>query len=387
MWLTLGVGTNMVTLLALDSATAYQAHVYTVCADSSVSDSAMVMFVTEEDTAMVCPAPTGLMVNNVTTTSADVMWNTVPGAIQYIVHYGPVADTTMWLTLGVDTNSVTLFTLESGTAYGVHVFTVCADSSVSSMAMVTFTTTTGGCALTVNVGTTNVTCYGLKNGSATVAVAGGTGPYTYAWSNGRTQSMLPKLKAGTYTVTVTDANGCTGVGTANISQPAAIQAYHVTTQTCPGECTGTSTAIVYAGGVAPFTFEWSNGETTATITGLCAGVYWVTITDASGCEKIVGAHVSANPSACDAVRLAVDDDATTFGLYPNPADVNVNLVLPVYEGTADVMVYNAMGQRVIATTVESVSSASLDVRRLASGIYHVQFVNNGLVRTAKFVKQ
>lgn len=344
-----------------------------------------------EDVVTECAAPTNLSIDNITATSVDISWDAVSGATQYIVQYRPVGDTA-WLSVGVDTNALFLFTLESNTLYEVQVQTVCGDSTSGNMAMTTFTTlNTGGCTLTVNIGHTNATCFGLKTGSATAVAVGGTGPYTYLWSNGRTQSSLPKLAAGTYSVTVTDANGCTAVGTVSISQPAPILAYQLSTQTCPGQCTGTAEVFWVSGGIAPLSYMWSNGETTTSITNLCAGIYWVTITDASGCKKIVGSAVSANPSVCGSggpgPQRVGGNAVTAFNVYPNPADATINVTLPAYEGAAHIEIYNAMGQLVITTTVESRSYTSLDVSQFASGVYHVQFVNNGLVESTKFIKQ
>ncbi|WP_424108311.1 SprB repeat-containing protein, partial [Pseudomonas viridiflava] len=74
-------------------------------------------------------------------------------------------------------------------------------------------------------GQTNVACFGGTNGSATVSATGGTGPYTYSWSpSGGTAATATGLAAGTYTVTVTDANGCTATRAFTITAPPAIVA-------------------------------------------------------------------------------------------------------------------------------------------------------------------
>ncbi|NBT11978.1 MAG: adhesin, partial [Betaproteobacteria bacterium] len=72
--------------------------------------------------------------------------------------------------------------------------------------------------ITLN-GTTNILCNGGNNGSINVSVSGGTGGYTYLWSSGQTSEDLTNLIAGTYSVTVTDANGCTAQGSYTITQP------------------------------------------------------------------------------------------------------------------------------------------------------------------------
>jgi gliding motility-associated-like protein len=140
-------------------------------------------------------------------------------------------------------------------------------------------------ALVLNASSTNVTCNGSCDGSASIAASGGTPGYTYSWApGGQTTPSITGLCSGTYTVTVTDAAGCTDTRTITITQPPAILA-NVTHNdvSCNGGCNGTATANA-TGGTGPYTYLWSpNGQTTNGITGLCAGNYTITITDANGC--------------------------------------------------------------------------------------------------------
>ncbi|HZG00123.1 MAG TPA: SprB repeat-containing protein, partial [Chitinophagales bacterium] len=142
----------------------------------------------------------------------------------------------------------------------------------------------------MNLTPVHALCYGAKNGSVSASVIG-DGPFTFAWSNGKTTQNIANVGAGTYTVTVTDVDGDTSTASTSVNQPASIVAYVNCTKVCPGQCNGFATIVVLSGGTAPYTFQWSNGGTTTSITGLCPGVYWVTITDAIGCKKIVGAAV------------------------------------------------------------------------------------------------
>ncbi|WP_221932251.1 T9SS type A sorting domain-containing protein [Flavobacterium zepuense] len=133
---------------------------------------------------------------------------------------------------------------------------------------------------------TNIDCNGGTTGSATVAVTGGTPGYTYSWApSGGTAATASGLTAGTYTVTVTDANLCTDTQSFTITQPAALTA--TTSQTnvlCNGQASGTASVIV-SGGTAGYTYLWSpSGGTASTATGLTVGAYSVLITDANGCS-------------------------------------------------------------------------------------------------------
>ncbi|MFJ7541790.1 MBG domain-containing protein, partial [Pedobacter suwonensis] len=135
---------------------------------------------------------------------------------------------------------------------------------------------------------TNVACNGASNGSASVTASGGAGGYTYSWSpSGGTAATATGLSAGTYTCTITDANNCQIIKTFTITQPTAITA--TTSQTnvaCNGASNG-SASVTASGGAGSYTYSWSpSGGTAATATGLSAGTYTCTITDANNCQII-----------------------------------------------------------------------------------------------------
>jgi large repetitive protein len=135
---------------------------------------------------------------------------------------------------------------------------------------------------------TNVSCNGGNSGAATIAITGGTPGYTYLWApSGGTAASITGRTAGTYTCTITDANGCTHTQTVNITQPSAIVS-SVSSQTnlsCNGGNNGAATVAV-SGGTPTYTYSWAPaGGTTSTATGLNAGTYTCTITDANGCTR------------------------------------------------------------------------------------------------------
>jgi gliding motility-associated-like protein len=134
----------------------------------------------------------------------------------------------------------------------------------------------------------NVTCNGANNGTATVNASGGSGTYTYAWTpSGGTGATASNLAPGSYTVTVNDGNTCQTTASVTITQPSAL-ASSVTTQSdvsCNGGTNGSATVNV-TGGAGGYTYSWSpTGGTNATATGLAAGTYTLTATDANLCPQ------------------------------------------------------------------------------------------------------
>ena len=162
--------------------------------------------------------------------------------------------------------------------------------------------------LTVTIGNVNnVQCFGQSNGSAQAQPSGGTVPYSYAWSNGQTTPTAAGLAAGNYSVTVTDANGCTATGSVTITQPTQIN-ITVTTQTQPSCFGGTNGTITVAasGGTPGYTYNWSNGQTGATASNLAAGNYTVTVTDANGCTRDLAINLG-QPTLLEATIINSED--------------------------------------------------------------------------------
>jgi len=152
-------------------------------------------------------------------------------------------------------------------------------TSLTNVAEVSLTVYPG---LTLSLDDNDITCFGLANGSIALTVNGGTAPFSYDWSNDATTEDISGLAPGTYSVLVTDANGCTATGEATISQPPAI-AYTVqdTDISCYGDANGTITVTVTSGvNVSVFlngVLMTQNGNIW-TATGLGPGNYTVTAT-------------------------------------------------------------------------------------------------------------
>ncbi len=136
-----------------------------------------------------------------------------------------------------------------------------------------------------------ISCNGMRDGSINISVSGGTPSYTYYWSNGATVQDLHNVAAGSYTVTITDANGCFLISTYDIEQPEqlvlSIESRDVR---CYAGNSG-SIDLTIEGGTEPYTIEWSNHATSEDLSELYAGFYIVTVTDAHGCVEYAMAEI------------------------------------------------------------------------------------------------
>ncbi len=160
-----------------------------------------------------------------------------------------------------------------------------------------------------NATNTPPTCDGLCNGSVTTALTGGTSPYSYSWSPiGSNAPSINNLCDGSYTLTVTDASNCTSTNTFNVVAPAPISISSTATNASCGLCDATA-SIIPSGGTAPYSFLWSDAQSTANAINLCAGVYSVEITDFNGCtfngfvpitnsQGVTNANLTTTPASC-----------------------------------------------------------------------------------------
>lgn len=162
---------------------------------------------------------------------------------------------------------------------------------------------------------TTKACFGEANGSAYVVPSGGVAPYKYLWDmNAGTQTtdLVRNLRAGTYSVTVTDRNDDRAVATIVIEEnPEILLSLSSTMASCASIANGSAT-VVANGGSPGFTYRWSDParQTTPTATGLATGTYTVTVTDAIGCTKSATILVGTNINLKVSAQLF---DATCFG--------------------------------------------------------------------------
>jgi hypothetical protein len=165
----------------------------------------------------------------------------------------------------------------------------------------------------VNLLVSQTNSYCEPNSSIEAEATGGLPPYTYAWSNGETTAIINIVDTGTYTVTVTDQIGNSGTSAAMITTPdPMVLDINVTDETGDNADDGTA-EVTATDGLAPYSYEWDNGETTLLIEDLAPGVYHVTVTDDAGCSETAEAVI--NPFGCPELQLEASiQDMLCFGV-------------------------------------------------------------------------
>ncbi len=163
-------------------------------------------------------------------------------------------------------------------------------------------------------------CNGDTNAMAWVVDSGGTTPYIYGWSTGSTNDTITNISAGTYILTITDANNCTLTDSVDIIDPPllTVQIISQTDPLCNNDCNGGIT-IAGNGGTPPYAYSWSDGNTLPADTNLCAGTYYFTVTDNNGCMTSDSVTLN-NPTLLMAV-ITDTNNVSCYGLCDGSAVV------------------------------------------------------------------
>jgi hypothetical protein len=208
------------------------------------------------------------------------------GTASVSVSGGSTPYTYLWAPGGATTTSIS--TLSAGT-YTISVTDANGCSRTSTATVSSATAIVFDSAQYI----TGATCSN-NNGSAFVDPSGGTQPYTYLWSpNGATTATATGLSAGTYTVNVTDRNGCTGSTTLVVPSLGPVPTIATGNDSCNGYNDGFASVNSVSGGVSPYTYSWApGGSTNNSISGLSAGYYVVTVTDKNGCTGTNSVYIS-----------------------------------------------------------------------------------------------
>jgi subtilisin-like proprotein convertase family protein/uncharacterized protein (DUF2141 family) len=211
--------------------------------------------------------------------------------------------------------------------------------------------------LNISTSITSVTCAGGNNGAIAVTTSGGTAPYTYSWSNGASTEDLSSITANTYTITITDDNGCIYSEDLVVSTlpSMVIVANNVTNEAC-GTSNG-SIDISVSGGSGSYGYSWSNGMMTQDISSLSAGLYTIDVTDGFGCVSTQNITLINDVSNCsaycflDAVVNSITDEICGNGT-----------------GAIDISVVDATQPYTLSW---STGSTNEDLSNLSAGTYSI----------------
>jgi len=273
---------------------------------------------------------------------------------------GTTPYTYLWNDPGAQTDSCAITLLAGGYTVQVTDSNGCVASSPVSVSDV-------GSPTASITDSADVSCSAGSDGSATVTGAGGTPLYTYSWDTSpvQTNAIATGLPTGTYTATLTDANGCVTSTSVTIGEPLLLTVSITANSnvTCATACDGTATASV-SGGTTPYTYSWDSSpiQTNAGATALCAGFYTISVTDSAGC------------TATDTITLT---EPLLIAASILGADVSCNLGT---DGSADLTV---SGGTMPYTYAWSHGPTSEDVSNLGAGPYTVTVTDvNGCNTTA-----
>jgi hypothetical protein len=172
--------------------------------------------------------------------------------------------------------------------------------------------------ISINGKVTNASCT-TDDGAIDVTVEGGTGPYTYSWTNGSEVEDLDGLSTGSYRITATDVNGCFAARTFSINKDNPLRLSSITTPTACVENNSGAIDLFVNGGAEPYTYEWSNGATTQDVDSLSSGAYTVKVTDQNGCFSSLSINIATATFQANSIVNQIS--------CANAADGSISLII------------------------------------------------------------
>ncbi len=260
----------------------------------------------------------------------------------------------------------------------------CQDSAKASIALLGM--------LTPSIDGQSISCPGAADGWLSLTPSTGAAPFTWIWTGWAGKDAVAQpLGPGQYSVTVTDAYGCTASNTFPfMNDPASISATlnvidqtNLITPNGAAIVTSTSGGSPFPGMPPYYQYDWSTGEMGSSIAGLSAGTYTITVTDSHGCTSVQTFEVQLMVGTGEAAGEAIL-------LYPNPAADWLRLVLPAHTGKYQVELSDASGRVVLSQALPAaVTECQLDLRGLSGGSYFITLRNEAMnaVFTGKVLKR
>ncbi len=250
-------------------------------------------------------------------------------------------------------------TTATATGLGAGTFTVTA--TIGTCSATTQVTLNAPAGITLTPVSLATNCAGTNTGFGSVNVAGGTAPFTFLWSDGRTDQTITNFAPGTYSITVADAGGCSNNANITITDAAPLVATTTVSNASCATCADGSATASSSGGTGSVRFLWSDGQTTATATGLLTGNYDVTVTDGNSCQTTASASVG--------FTIGVVENGNTqlaVRLFPNPTTGIITLEnLPA---NARITLLNALGQEIRSIESQQLTE-QLDLSDLPAATY------------------
>ncbi|PCH98178.1 MAG: hypothetical protein COB85_02040 [Bacteroidetes bacterium] len=280
----------------------------------------------------------------------------------------------LWNDPGTQTDSVA-----TGLAAGTYSVLITDSNSCTTIDSVTVSE--GVSTTTLSLTSMATTCIGVCDGQATVTVSGGTPPYTYSWNDPGTQTNATAINLciGSFTATVSDAQGCSISDTVSVVGPSALVATVTNIDSASLGTSDGSATVSVTGGNPPYTYLWNDGQaqTNATATGLPAGTYTCTVTDASGCITIISVTVpqAINPGVFEY------EGVSKFDIYPNPTKGKAVFDIELNEtGTVELLILNVLGEVIYSERISQVSKFryEVDLSYLQNGVYFIQLTSENV---------
>ena len=221
---------------------------------------------------------------------------------------------------------------------------------------------------------TQISCFGESDGSIDLNIVGGVPPYNILWDDDPSAGdQRNNLSAGTYSVTITDSSGnnCTIQESWIIIEPQEIVLNGVTTQ--PLDCNNVNSGAIdlqVVGGTPPYSFLWSNGDTTEDLTGIPAGNYTVTVTDSRGCQELSGPFILTRPSDIEtSLDISFDPDCdnhsvnqiTTIDVSGGVPPYTINWSSGVVSGSNNQTMTTSQEGAVIVDITDSIGCTTQEV--------------------------
>lgn len=222
---------------------------------------------------------------------------------------------------------------------------------------------------------------GMCNGNLTASPTGQP-PFSYSWSTGDTTQTISGLCPGLYSLTVTDSDSCVTTAPVAVSGTSFSATVFGTDATCNGCCDGTGD-VTASGGYTPYSYSWTcTGQTTSSITGLCAGNCFVQITDGMGCSFFLPLTINEPPTGINNPNFA-----TSILLYPNPTNQNVTLEFDnSNHDICTLTIYDAHGRLVRSINGIAADKLEIETSNLTNGIYFFHLRNDKKIIAARKLK-